>query len=131
MISRAVCYPKPHATGRNDQKAMFEEKFPLHHLCCCDMPNHLFKIFTVHSVGYSRQRESDVSVYKIFVNCLELRLNCRREIERNVKTGGDYACKLPELPVNAPEIMRFIKSVPDIDCSKAGIDWVACQVEMF
>lgn len=92
---------------------------------------HLSKVFAVHRAGYSRQGESDVSLCKISVKCLELRWNCRREIERNVKAGGDYACKLPELPVNAPEIMRFIKSVPDIDCSEAGIDWVACQVDMF
>ncbi|XP_066260671.1 uncharacterized protein [Euwallacea similis] len=41
--------------------------------------------------------------------------------------ASTLACKQPKLDVYNPEIMKFVKNVPPIDCSKAGIDWVKCQ----
>lgn len=42
------------------------------------------------------------------------------------------ACKQPNLPVDSPEIMKYVQHVPNIDCSAAGEDWVKCEVsELF
>lgn len=56
----------------------------------------------------------------------------RQNIDALVKTQKNYAaCKQPKLPVDSPEIMKFVKEVPKIDCSKAGEDWVKCEVCSF
>lgn len=48
-----------------------------------------------------------------------------------IKEQGSFlACKQPQLPIDNPEIMKFVKDVPHINCSKAGIDWVKCQVSL-
>ncbi|CAH1960011.1 unnamed protein product [Acanthoscelides obtectus] len=50
-----------------------------------------------------------------------------RKIDELIKTqASSLACKQPNLPVNSPEMMKFVHSVPKIDCSKAGDDWVKC-----
>lgn len=41
--------------------------------------------------------------------------------------ASSLACKQPDLPIYSPEIMKFVKNVPPIDCSDAGIDWVKCR----
>lgn len=40
----------------------------------------------------------------------------------NFRAGGQ-ACRHPHLEVNSPEIMKFIKSVPPIQCGN-DTDWV-------
>lgn len=37
----------------------------------------------------------------------------------------------PHLPVYPQELMKFVKTVPKIDCSKAKEDWVKCVVSIF
>lgn len=50
------------------------------------------------------------------------------KIDEVIKERASYeSCKQPNLPVNAPEMMKFVKYVPPINCSAAGIDWVACE----
>ncbi|KAF5295399.1 hypothetical protein FQA39_LY13060 [Lamprigera yunnana] len=50
------------------------------------------------------------------------------KIDTLVKNRLSYdACKQPHLPVDAPEMMKFVKYVPPINCSSAGIDWVICE----
>lgn len=49
-------------------------------------------------------------------------------IDKLIKNFASYkACKQPNLPVNAPELMKFIKEVPPINCKLAGRDWVTCK----
>lgn len=56
----------------------------------------------------------------------------RQTIYTLIKSQASLAaCKQPNLPVDAPEIMKFVKQVPKIDCSKAGEDWVKCDVCLF
>lgn len=43
------------------------------------------------------------------------------------KSGNSESCKQPVLPVAAPEMMKFVKYVPPIDCTAAGQDWVVCE----
>ena len=52
----------------------------------------------------------------------------RMKIEESIRGQALVACKQPVLPINSPEIMKFVKEVPPIDCSKAGLDWVTCEV---
>ncbi|KAJ8921099.1 hypothetical protein NQ315_015897 [Exocentrus adspersus] len=50
-----------------------------------------------------------------------------KQIDELIKSkASSLACKQPSLPVNAPEIMKFVRSVPKLDCSAAGEDWVKC-----
>ncbi|CAH0556728.1 unnamed protein product [Brassicogethes aeneus] len=39
----------------------------------------------------------------------------------------NVGCVQPKLSVFAPEIMKFVKHVPNIDCSKSKQDWVKCR----
>ncbi|KAL3281046.1 hypothetical protein HHI36_004270 [Cryptolaemus montrouzieri] len=51
-----------------------------------------------------------------------------RQIELGLASNNDSTlCKPPKLPLNSPEIMKFIKNVPPILCGAAGTDWVKCK----
>ncbi|KAF5298478.1 hypothetical protein FQR65_LT01257 [Abscondita terminalis] len=50
------------------------------------------------------------------------------KLDSLLKDHANYEfCKQPHLPVDTPEIMKFVKYVPPIDCSGAGVDWVVCK----
>lgn len=50
------------------------------------------------------------------------------QIQQLIQTKSNYkGCHQPDLPLYPPEIMKFVKNVPKIDCSQAGIDWVKCR----
>ncbi|KAF2882027.1 hypothetical protein ILUMI_24152 [Ignelater luminosus] len=50
------------------------------------------------------------------------------KIDELIKTHASFeACKQPHLPVDSPEIMKFVKDVKPIDCSSAGFNWVVCE----
>lgn len=52
----------------------------------------------------------------------------RQNIDAFIKSQASFAaCKQPNLPVDSPEMMKFVKEVPKIDCSSAGEDWVKCK----
>lgn len=52
----------------------------------------------------------------------------RKNIDNLIKTKSNTAaCRQPNLPVYSPEMMKFVHTVPNIDCLKAGEDWVKCQ----
>lgn len=53
----------------------------------------------------------------------------RRKIDAFIKNqSSSQACKQPNLPVFAPELMKFVRQEGAIDCSHAGDDWVICEV---
>lgn len=53
----------------------------------------------------------------------------RQTIDALIKSQASFAaCKQPNLPIDSPEMMKYVKEVPKINCSKAGEDWVKCQV---
>lgn len=55
----------------------------------------------------------------------------REKIDELIKTHASFeACKQPYLPVDSPEIMKFVKDVKPIDCSSAGFNWVLCEVSV-
>lgn len=59
-------------------------------------------------------------------------MGARDKIEELIRTSASYnACRQPNLPVDAPEIMKFIENLPPLDCKAAGIDWVVCEVSFF
>lgn len=65
----------------------------------------------------------EYNVTEIFIYIL------RQSIDALIKSQASFAaCKQPNLPVDSPEIMKYVKEVPKIDCSKAGEDWVKCEV---
>lgn len=37
-------------------------------------------------------------------------------------------CRLPELPIDNPELAKFFHSVDKIDCGNPLEDWVMCEV---
>ncbi|KAL1490473.1 hypothetical protein ABEB36_013161 [Hypothenemus hampei] len=41
--------------------------------------------------------------------------------------ASNLACKQPKLEVYNPDIMKLVKHVEPINCTKAGIDWVKCR----
>ncbi|XP_019871336.2 uncharacterized protein LOC109599750 [Aethina tumida] len=50
-----------------------------------------------------------------------------KEIDQLVKSKeNSLGCMQPHLPVYPQELMKFVKTVPKIDCSKAKEDWVKC-----
>lgn len=50
------------------------------------------------------------------------------KVDNLIKNHASYeACKQPYLPVDAPEIMKFVKYVPPINCSTGKLDWVVCE----
>ena len=38
------------------------------------------------------------------------------------------ACRIPDLPIDNPDIMKFYKPVDKIDCGSSLEDWVTCEV---
>ncbi|CAG9771746.1 unnamed protein product [Ceutorhynchus assimilis] len=42
------------------------------------------------------------------------------------KEASNLTCKQPVLDIYNPQIMKFVRKVAPIDCSKASIDWVKC-----
>lgn len=56
----------------------------------------------------------------------------RKKIDEFIKNhSSSQACKQPNLPVYAPELMKFVKQEKQIDCSSAGSDWVVCEVSYY
>ncbi|KAJ8965292.1 hypothetical protein NQ314_004221 [Rhamnusium bicolor] len=50
-----------------------------------------------------------------------------KRIDELIKSqASSLACKQPSLPVSSPEMMKFVHTVPKLDCSIAGEDWVKC-----
>ncbi|KAJ8983434.1 hypothetical protein NQ317_005899 [Molorchus minor] len=50
-----------------------------------------------------------------------------KKIDELIKTqASSLACKQPSLPLNSSEIMKFVHTLPKLDCSGAGDDWVKC-----
>lgn len=43
-----------------------------------------------------------------------------------LEPGGP--CNFPNLPVNASSMMKFVKQVAPLQCSKGGEDWAVCVV---
>lgn len=61
-----------------------------------------------------------------FINRLHIsQLIKESEKEKKYVADGVPACKLPELDVNNPEIVKFIHDVPPLDCSPE--DWVTVE----
>lgn len=50
-------------------------------------------------------------------------------IEDAIKsTENQVECRIPDIPVNSPEMMSFIKSVPPIECDQQE-PWVKCGID--
>lgn len=47
------------------------------------------------------------------------------EKQKKIQVDGLEVCKLPELDVNNPEILKFIHDVPPLQCSPE--DWVVVE----
>ncbi|XP_050306730.1 uncharacterized protein LOC126743604 isoform X2 [Anthonomus grandis grandis] len=51
-----------------------------------------------------------------------------QKISEDVKNEANkIACRQPKLELYSPEIMKFVKPVPPINCAKSGMDWVKCR----
>ncbi|CAD7092544.1 unnamed protein product [Hermetia illucens] len=49
-------------------------------------------------------------------------------IEESIRSNQNYGtCKIPKLPIDNPEIMKFYKKDPIIDCGTKEDDWVYCK----
>lgn len=56
----------------------------------------------------------------------------RKKIDEFIKNhSSSQACKQPNLPVYAPEMMKFVRQEKQVDCSSAGTDWVVCEVSYY
>ncbi|KAK9890548.1 hypothetical protein WA026_010624 [Henosepilachna vigintioctopunctata] len=72
-----------------------------------------------------------ISVYKLYGIFFPPEINREtllHQIRLDITNDNDSVlCKPPNLPVYSPELMKFILSVPPINCEEAGIDWVKCE----
>ncbi|XP_037813807.1 uncharacterized protein LOC119604954 [Lucilia sericata] len=49
-------------------------------------------------------------------------------MERSIRSiMNQVECRLPELPIDNPELMKFFHSVDKIDCGNPNDDWVMCE----
>ncbi|XP_075146470.1 uncharacterized protein LOC142220931 [Haematobia irritans] len=49
-------------------------------------------------------------------------------MERSIRSVANQGeCRMPDLPLDNPEIMKFYKKVNKVDCGKATDDWVMCE----
>lgn len=52
-------------------------------------------------------------------------------MERSIRSVMNQAeCRLPELPIDNPEITKFFHHVDKIDCGNPNDDWVTCEVRI-
>lgn len=56
---------------------------------------------------------------------------CRSLIEESIQSlANQGACKIPNLPVDSPEMLSFLKDEPPVECGNENDDWVACHVSV-
>lgn len=49
-------------------------------------------------------------------------------IEESIQSlANQGACKIPNLPVDSPEMLSFLKDEPPVECGNENDDWVACH----
>ncbi|XP_055635031.1 uncharacterized protein LOC129774949 [Toxorhynchites rutilus septentrionalis] len=49
-------------------------------------------------------------------------------IEESIRSlANQGACKMPNLPVDSPEMLSFLKDEPPIECGNENDDWVSCH----
>lgn len=50
-------------------------------------------------------------------------------MERSIRSVmNQVECRMPELPIDNPELMKFFHAVDKIDCGNPNDDWVMCEV---
>lgn len=51
-------------------------------------------------------------------------------MQKAINSSFNHAtCVMPDLPVYAPEMMKFIKDVPPLKCvDNTNEDWIECEV---
>lgn len=53
----------------------------------------------------------------------------RQIMERSIRSVmNQVECRMPELPIDNPELMKFFHAVDKIDCGNPNDDWVMCEV---
>ena len=56
---------------------------------------------------------------------------CRQMIEESIRSLVNQGkCKLPNLPLDSPEMLSFLKNEPRVTCDDEDSDWVSCHVSI-
>lgn len=55
-----------------------------------------------------------------------------KKIEESIRALGNQGeCKIPNLPIDSPEMLSFLEDTPRITCPNDNTDWVVCEVSIF